>query len=347
MSNITNLKKFLEKSTDKNVYITKCNDKSIVYGYNGNTICYFENPSILEYPDKFFPVSELGKGIKIDNKALKSIKGEVDETPFNFDYSILSTEEMPTNKLVKIFTSFSKFYDTNSFRVTTSGVHVKKGVLFATDAFMLKLSKMTLLEDSNMVIDINPVLGYLDINSKKIKSTAKSLFKSPTLKNDSISISLLDTSEGSAMLVNNKGTKFIINSLAESSLDFSFIKAFKPHFKFKVHRKNFITTMNNLLNRELETPIDTKPNMVRFNMQDKLILSRFEYNGMSSVNDTILYSNQTEHSDNFVLDGERVANMLKEISDDSVLIEVSADKKMVRFRSEDNKHLLMLAGTTF
>jgi hypothetical protein len=345
---LSNLKKFISKSDTNDIFITKSGEKTIVYSYNGNTVCYYESPTDLEVSDVYFPVSDLGDNV-LTKQIVKNIKTTKDEAPFIFEFSVEGVEEIQTNKLVKVFSSFSKFYDTESFRTVTSGVHIRQGVLFATDAVVLKLSKLKLLGvASNMVVDVNPVLSFLDINAKKIKSVGKSLFKAKTIKNDTLTLGHITLPEdNSAMWVGTDTVSFVINSLADSSLDFSFIKQFRPFFQLRVHRDKMIAELNNLINLKEEVEIDTMPNMVKFTLSDKLTISLFEYNGEVNHKVVLPYENVSKEEGTFVLDATKLIILLKELDDSSVLIDVTKKKDMCKLKSEDSKDLLALAGTTF
>lgn len=334
-------KKFKEFADKRPVYITK---EGRVYSYNGNTIAYFDiSDKLKESINSNMAFTSIEKCSSIED--ILKLDSKVDEEPFSFDFDIkIYPEKVTSTKLVKIFSSFNKFYNTESFRTELSGIHVKGGSIFATDSYILKLSKIDLVgKDANMVIDINPMLDYLDINTKKIASTNKSLFKSNAVKNDEITIGYIDSKTDSGLYLNIDGLNFLIISICESNLDFSYIKNFKPNNKLTVHTQNLLKEVSKILENPTQDKLDICKDMVKFDVSDKLNISIYEYTGESTIS-TIL-GTKANSNDVFVVNGRRLIEMLKEIKDSTVDITLNKEKTMLRINSQTNKNLLALAGS--
>lgn len=333
-------KKFKEFAGNRPVYATPNGSNTTIYSYNGNTIAYIDYAQTI---DGSLVFGSIQKCSSIED--IFKLESKKDEEPFNFEAVDIKTnkEKITSTKLVKMFSSFSKFYDTESNRTELSGVHIKSGTLFATDAFIMKLSKNDFFTSfNNMVVDINPMMDYLDINSKKISNTNKSLFKSNTVKNDDITIGYIDNEKNSGLYLEIDSLKFLVISICPSELDFSFVKNFKPKYKVEVHTQTLLREISKLIDLE-KVDIDTSKDMIRLDVSDKLKVSLYEYGGETSIYTEIpCKSNSTE---SFCINGRRLTQLLKEIKDTKVTLYVNEEKRMLRINSENTKDLLMLAGS--
>jgi len=183
------LKKFVD---DNPIRVTVCEKTGIGYAYtfNGNTVAYYElDGNIDVYNDLILPNANDFENI---DDAIHSDGVIFDEYPYDFyigDCEVSEPKQVSANQFVNALSTFTNFYDINNIHSEYRGIHIKDGNMFATNSYVMRIVKTaTFDKSSNMVINFKPVVDFMNINTKKIKTTGKSLFDSKS-KDDKVSIS--------------------------------------------------------------------------------------------------------------------------------------------------------------
>ncbi len=339
-----NLKKLSKKQP---VYVKTENDNTYIYTYVGNTIAYYiDNSFDLKEP---IEIESLDEYSNINSAIEKSKK---DEDPFTFDFD---TESEPTNisstNFVKSISQFTKFYNTEDYRTELTGLHVRNGNIFASDATIMRLKKsQTFPSECNMIIDVNPIVEYLGINKNKIKSTGKSLFAVANKKSDTLHLSVVTKDGNDALKVTHEDLNFIVISIGKSNLNFEFVKGIKPTHNITVHRESFINQLNKLI-KVPETNDDAVKNYVRLNCKDELEMTNYVYykNGSNILNMPYKSKFSKSHGKNveIILNAEKLLVSLKVITDDYITLNYEHCGHISRITSDNTKDLLLIAQTTY
>lgn len=341
--------KFKKLSNNNKVYIKTENSITYIYTYIGNTVSYYiDNNISCERP---LEISSLTNFSNIKD-ALNSKDIINDDAPFVFDFDTESPKtSMSPSNFVKAISEFTKFYNTEDYRTELTGLHIRKGNIFASDSVLMRLKKSkTFPEDANMIIDVNPLLDYLDINTRKIKSKGKALFSSKKVSTDNIILSTVTKDGNDALKVEYDNLTFITISIGKSILSFDFIKSINPTHKISLHRETLIKKLTELVNNPSDNS-DAKKGFVRFVFGEKLELSNFIYYIKGERTLEISYKKSGDSSDlEFVLDANKLLIILKILKDSQIQIGYDVNGNISRITSEtsiQNKELLLLAQTTY
>jgi hypothetical protein len=341
---ITELLRF---TTDSSIYFTNTNNMNIAYVYNGNSVAYCEIP---EQINSDLVVTDASKHTTF-KQCLEIGTVIPNETPFVFDFTTESPEkEISPNTFKKLFSLFTKFYNVEDYRTELSGIHVRDGMMFASDATIMRLKKTEIFgSDTNMIIDIIPFLEFISTDNKKIKSTGKSLFSSK--KTDNIVFSIIQKNGEVALKIRYQNLNFIIVSIGESKVPFKYIDIIKPTNTIKIHKQVLIDNLTELLNENVEYDNDYIKNYIRFNLKQKLEISNYVFYKDGHKILPIKYE-QTLSKSNlpfFVLDGMKLLVILKSIDSDIVYINYDTDGLIttVTYEGNENSDTLLIAQTIY
>ena len=337
------LKQLLKFSDSSSIFISS----NYAYSYNGNTVAYFKIDTniedSIEIPD--------AKDYQTIEECINSKKKKKDDTPFTFDFDSETTpKEISSNQFVKMVSMFTKYYNKDDYRPELTGLHIRNGVLFASDSIIMRLRRTEMFgKDTNMIVDVNPILDYIGIEAKKIKSTSKSLFASKKIKNDNIILSSVSKDGNDALKIKYKDLNFIVISIGESKVSFEFIKKINPTDKIKFQRKDLINNITTLLNEEIDYNKDYVKDYIRFNLKGDLELSNYVYykNGHKIVKGR--YDNQSDNKiESFTLNGNKLLTILKTIESDIVYIHYDENGHITKVTPDSKTdELLLIAQTTY
>jgi hypothetical protein len=334
------LKKF---SGNNPVFLLPSGNKLFVYTYVGNTIGYYSTNEVSIESALEIPNISLYNSLE---EILESDESIVDETPFDFDFdNETESNEISANNFVKAVSEFTKFYNTDDYRPELTGLHIRKGTLFASDATIMRLKKTKTFPDTvNMIVDVNPLVDYLGINTRNIKTTGKSLFGSKAVVNDMLNISTVTKDDNDSLKIDYKNLSFLCISVGKSNLSFEFIKTIKPTHYIKLHRKTLIKNLTQLVNNP-STNSDAIRDYVRFTIDGNLSLTNFVYYDNDK---TVLEMNcNCEDNVSFVLHANKLMTILKTLTDSQVEIQYMRFGNITRIISENSKDLLLIAQTTY
>ena len=343
---LNELKKFAKNSP---IYVTVDEKLSLpfAYAYVGNTIAYYQlDGNIDVYNDLIIPSDKEYSNIE---DAIHSDYVSHDETPFEFAFD---KESMPTsisaNNFTKAVSQFTKFYDVEDYRTELTGLHVRRGTLFASDSRIMRLKKSnTFPSNTDMIIDVNPLVDYLGVNVRKVKSVGMSLFNSNKIKNDMLDISVINKNGDDALRVKHKNLTFIIISTGKSKVSFDFIGTMKPTHTIVVHRESLIKNLTKLINNP-STDSDAIKDYVRFRLHDKLEMSNYIYHkdgeDISKMNYKCLESSKEIK---FVLDASNLLVLLKTVKDSNIQLRYDSHGNIARIFSDSSSDLLLIAQTTY
>ena len=342
------LKKFA-KENPIHVTVSEKDLKSYAYAYDGNTIAYYElSKDIDVYNDLIIPSDKVYDDI---GKVLHSEGILFDDTPFDFVVDKESSITLVSaNNFTKSVHDFTKYYAVDDYRTELSGLHVRSGTLFASDSIIMRLKHTNSFpKNSNMIIDINPIVEYLGVNVRKVKPVGKSLFATKKSKNDDLEMSVVTKKgEESLKLKSNKLT-FIITSMGKSSLSFDLIKKIKTTHIITLHRESLISKITNLLSNQPKNS-DSIKNMVRFRLEGKLSMSNYKD---EETTETMNCKCETQplfkDKIQFVLNAYKLLVLLKSVTDSEIQLhyEDSNNGGITRVVSSTNKDLLLIAQTLY
>lgn len=334
------LKKFVN---DNPIRVTMCEKtgKAYAYTFSGNTVAYYElDGNVDVYNDLILPNANDFDDI---NEAIHSEDAIYDENPFDFytdDCQISEPKEVSANKFVKALASFTKFYDTDNIHREYRGIHINNGNMFATNSYVMRIVESNVFDkDVNMVIDFNPMVSYMDINTKKIKTTGKSLFATKKSKNDSVVISTYVKGYDDILKVEYKGLTFINHSICKSELDFTFIKQSTKNLDktIKVYKNDLYRALNNLLGQSIKDPNKVKNAFVFEQENDKILI--YPYIKFTETRHTLIetVNSQSDFDTKLVTNGENLLNVLKQISDEIIEIKFNSESRISKISSKTSK----------
>ena len=329
------------------IYVKNENNNNYIYTYIGNTIAYYIDNSFVVLMSQ-----EITSIVEYDNiEDAIANEGKPDDAPFKFEFDTESpkTTITPSN-FVKAISQFTKFYNTEDYRTELTGLHIRKGTLFASDATIIRLKKTkTFPKDANMIIDVNPVIDYLALGNKKLKSKGKSLFAAKE-KSDNLEMSTVTKDGNNALKLTHKNLTFVVISIGNSTLNFDYIKKNKFTHEVLVHRETLIKSLTELLNNP-STNSDAKKEMVRFTLKNKLQLSNYIYYKQGEQVINIHYTTPSEQDNEifFVLNAVKLLTILKVMTNEKVIFKHDINGTVTRLTSEkdNNEDLLLIAQTTY
>jgi len=337
------------KKLSKNspVYIKQESFNTYVYTYVGNTIVYYiDNSIVINNPIEIPSIDNF-------NNIEDSIKdSKIDETPFTFEFDTESSKFSisPTN-FVKAISQFTKFYNIEDYRTELTGLHIRKGMLFASDATIMRLKKSkTFPESANMIIDVNPLVDYLDISTRNIKSSGMSLFGSNKVNNEVLELSTVTKDGNDALKVTHKSLTFVIISIGKSVLNFDYIKQSSFSHKVILHRETLIKKLTDLLNSPSNND-DAIRDYVRFTFKDKLELTNYIYYQKGEIILSIPYRCLENTSGlEFTLNASKLLILLKVLKDSEIELRYDISGNITRIFSnsiQTSKELLLIAQTIY
>lgn len=337
---LNELKKFVN---DNPIRVTMCEKtgKAYAYTFSGNTVAYYElDGNVDVYNDLILPNAD-----EFDNidDAIHSEGAIHDENPFDFytgDCKFTEPKEVSANKFVKALAAFTKFYDVDNIHREYRGIHINNGNMFATDSYVMRIIESNVFDkDVNMVIDFNPMVSYMDINTKKIKTTGKSLFATKKTKNDTVNISTYVKGEDEILKVEYKGLTFINHSICKSELDFDFIKKSTKNLdkSIKVYRNDLYKALNSLLGQSIKDPHKVKNAFVFEQVAEKMMIYPY-IKFKEDRGDIIEVVNAQSNIDTkLVTNGENLLNVLKQIDDEIIELKHNAESKICKISSKTSK----------
>jgi len=333
------LKKFVD---DNPIRVTVCEKTGIGYAYtfNGNTVAYYElDGNIDVYNDLILPNTNDFENI---DDAIHSDGVIFDEYPYDFyigDCEVSEPKQVSANQFVNALSTFTNFYDINNIHSEYRGIHIKDGNMFATNSYVMRIVKTaTFDKSSNMVINFKPVVDFMNINTKKIKTTGKSLFDSKS-KDDKVSISTYNKGGEDVLLIDYKGLTFRNHSICKSELDFQFIAESNKNLDktIKVYRNDLYRALNNLLNEPIKDKNKVKNAFVFEQVDDKLLV--YPYIKFKDDRGDILetVNAQSNIDTKLITNGENLLNVLKHINDEIIELKHNSESKICKISSKSSK----------
>ncbi len=334
------LKKFVK---DNPIRVTVCEKTLISYAYtfSDNTVAYYILDDNIDVPnDLILPNADDFENIQ---DAINDDENVIfDENPYDFymgSIEIYDKAEVSANKFVKSLAGFTKFYDTDNIHSEYRGIHINDGNMFSTNSYVMRIIKSeTFQKSTNLVIDFKPVVEYMGIDTKKIKSTGKSLFAAKT-KNDNVKLSTYKKGDDDILHIEYKDLMFINHSICKSDLDFKFVENSSKNLDktIKVYRKDLYKALNSLLNESIKDKNKVKNAFVFEQKDEKLLI--YPYIKFKEDRGNILetVNAQSNIDTKLITNGENLLNILKQINDEIIELKHNSDSKICKITSKTSK----------
>jgi len=338
------LKKFA-KDTPIHVTMSEELQKSFAYAYSENTVVYYEldgnidvyNDLILLNANDFNDIDD----------CIHTGKVIVDENPFAFELHVEKNDKIhfipikrkvvSVNTFVKSLAPFTKFYDIDNIHKEYRGIHISNGNMFATNSYVMRIIKSSIFDKQvNMVIDFNPIVDFIDIDTKKIKSTGMSLFAKKT--NNDVTISTYNTKDDSILFLEYKGLSFINHSICKSELDFKYVDESSENLDstIKVYKNDLYKVLNDLLGQSIKIPNKVKNAFVFEQIKEKLLV--YPYVKFTNDRNVVKTINAQSNIDSrLVTNGENLLNILKLMTDEIVELQHNKESKICKITSKNSK----------
>lgn len=338
---LINLKKF---SNNGCIYITKLENKNIIYSYNENNIAFIE----VDYFGTDEPIEiKNTKGVETVLDLVELLKDNskynLDAEPFDFNVDIKVTDtDFNLNNLSNLVNSFKGYYKDDSLNPEYTGIHFRKSNVFATNGSVLKLFKSTILgDDVNLVLDLLPIVNSLDLDTRKIKNVGKSLFQSKSKINNIIGYAYKN--DEPIFYLKTESLSYYSICKCYSTLNFSKMTTFNKDVICKLHKEKIKSILQKYENVDL-FDIDTRKDTILLDFtENNLSIYVYDYQGNHLLLDKMPV--KCNKSFDITVDISLLSMIINDIQNNELSLYIDEFSKIINFKENETNKVLTLIGT--